>query len=139
VDRLQQLASQSPGDPQVRGVADAIGARLALARLDTAGAVEQLRRVRSMVPRQTLWWGIREPYALERLLLARLLAATGRSEEALGVVQVLGHHGPVTFLPLLQESLALHAELSARLGRADAAQYSAMLRSIATAGSRDSN
>jgi len=135
VDRLQQLAAESPADPQVRGVADAIGARLALARLDTAGAVERLRRVRSMVPRQALWWGIREPYALERLLLARLLAATGRPEEALDVAQVLGHHGPVMFLPLLRASLALRVELAQRLGlqvraRADQAMLQLVTLSV---------
>jgi serine/threonine-protein kinase len=130
VARLDQLVAGTPTDLQVRGISDAIGARLALARLDTAGAVERLERVRSIVPRQALWWGIQEPYALERLLLARLLAATGRFEEALTVTEVLGHHGPVMFLPLLPASLTLRVELAQRLGvktraRADQAMVQA--------------
>jgi tetratricopeptide (TPR) repeat protein len=129
-ERLENLAAASPADRTLAGIADAVGARLALARLDTAGAISRLQRVRSTVPSQTLWWGIREPYSLERLLLVRLLMARGRLDEALAAVQSLGHHGPVLFLPLLPESLELHAELSARLGRPDVKRYRMAMASL---------
>jgi tetratricopeptide (TPR) repeat protein len=101
---LQELATRS-GVPRDRVIADAIGARAALATGDTARAVSLLQGLRITVPREGLAFGFWEPLAGERMLLARLHVAQGRRSEARAIARDLGHAEPIAFLYFRPERL----------------------------------
>ena len=66
-----------------------------------------------------------------RLLLARLLLATGRPAEAITVAGAFDHREPSTFLPFVPASLELRYQAARRLGRnADARQYAERLEAL---------
>ena len=98
-------------------LASSLSARVALARGDTASALEQLR---GLVPTAddgtALAWNPWEALGGERLLLARLLLARGEARGALQVASNFDAPSPVTYLPYLPASLELRIEAAERLG-----------------------
>ena len=93
----------------------ALSAHVALARGDTSQSIALLRQLKSIDPPKPLSWGLASPFPLERLLLARLLAARQRYSEALQVAAVLDQPGPVMFLPLLPATLEVRLEAARAL------------------------
>ncbi len=66
-----------------------------------------------------------------RLLLARLLLATGRPAEAIAVAGALDHREPSTFLPFVPASLELRYQAARQLGRpADARRFAERLEAL---------
>ncbi len=94
-----------------------LNARVALARGDSVGAMEQLRY---LVPTTEDWtalsWNPWEALGGERLLLAQLLLARGEALAALQVASNFDAPSPITYLPYLPASLALRIEAAGRLG-----------------------
>jgi tRNA A-37 threonylcarbamoyl transferase component Bud32/tetratricopeptide (TPR) repeat protein len=111
-------AADSTGDPRVRVLADALAAHLALARADTTTALARLERLRPHASATQLGWELGDPLPFERFLLAELLLARGRPDEAIQVADTFDHPGPMMYLPLLPASLAL------RVHAAEAASHS---------------
>ncbi|MEZ0335644.1 MAG: hypothetical protein ACAI18_16735, partial [Gemmatimonadales bacterium] len=106
--------------------ARAMAARLLLARGDTAAAIETLRALLPVAPMGPLIWGYWEPLSAERLLLARLLLATGRPAEAMRVAETFDGPRSGTDLAFLPHSLDLRREAAQRMG--DRAKDAALAR-----------
>jgi tetratricopeptide (TPR) repeat protein len=100
-------------------VARLMRARLILFRGDTAAAIDSLRALRAVDPLPSQVWRYWEALAPERLLLARLLLARGRPEEALRVAETFDGQRTVVDLAFLPQSLELRADAAERLGDRD--------------------
>jgi tetratricopeptide (TPR) repeat protein len=125
---LRQLADE--GRPGTALYADAIGAQIALAKLDTATALSTLMTLNASVPHDTLDWALAYPLPVERLTLARLLYKQGRHEEALGAASAFDQQ-PIVFVPFLPASLELRIEAAEALGLTDLAEeYDRRLRRL---------
>jgi tetratricopeptide (TPR) repeat protein len=97
-------------------LAASLAARVALARGDSSGALERLRRLVPTADDVALVWNPWEGLGAERLLLARLLLARGEAVAALQVASNFDAPSAVTYLPYLPASLELRAKAAARLG-----------------------
>jgi hypothetical protein len=101
-----------------------LAARVALARGDSAAALEGLR---SLVPTaedgSALVYFPWEALGGERLLLARLLLARGEALAALQVASNFDAAASITYLPFLPASLALRLEAAERLGNRKLADH----------------
>ena len=134
-----KLAALEASDPDAARVDTLVAARLWLARGDTARAIRALEGARSRAPAETLAWDEQEALPTERLLLARLLLAEGRAEEALGIANVFDHSWPITFVAFLPESLAVRRDAARTLGRPDlVAMYTRRIDALARAGAAPS-
>ena len=115
-------------------VHDALAARLAVLRADTARAIGILW---SLTPRGTMSeiaWEPMAPLAEERLLLAKLLLAKGRYADALEVAGVLDTSAPMAYAQYLREALEVRIAAARALGRQrDAAVYQDRLTGLARA------
>ena len=98
-------------------LAAAVAARRDLLRADTAAALRRLRGISPLSPLDDLQWGIWESFGLERLLLARLLAARHQWEEAYQVASGFDHPQPVIYSMYLPASLVIRLEAARTLGR----------------------
>lgn len=129
IGEAEQMAARlsdraKAGDRPARLGAEALGAHLRLAHGDTIGAIQALRRLSPVAQREFIAWGTTEGLPMERITLARLLAATGDQAGALAVAEQLDHPAPVAFLPFLPVSLALRYSAARTLGRNEqAAEY----------------
>jgi hypothetical protein len=138
--QVQQLAAISSllddravhsGDKTDALLARSLSARLTLARADTAQAVAILRSLAPVGTRADLAWGLWEPLAGERLLLAQLLFAQGEYAEARRIASEFDYPQAAIFVLYLPESLALRVKAAERLGRQDeAAGYRTRLRAL---------
>jgi len=125
--RVRQIAD-SLASRRARGgtakdslLAPAVAAHAALAAGDTARAISLLPDLRSAGSRESILWDLPNALAPERFLLAQLLLARGRPEEALTVAGIFDHPQPTTFLIFLGPSLRLRAEAAEALARRGAA------------------
>ncbi len=126
--------AQATGDRAARLGADALAAHLRLARGDSAGAIEALRRLSPVAQREFIAWGTTEALPVERMTLAELLAAAGDQAGALAVAEQLDHPAPVAFLPFLPASLALRYSAARALGQRErAAEYRDRLEALGRA------
>jgi hypothetical protein len=117
IARHLALTADSSGEPRVRVLADALAAHLALARGDSATALVRLERLRPHASGTRIGWDLADPLPFEHFLLAELLIAQGRLEEALRVADTFDHPGPMMYLPLLPASLALRMRAAEGLDR----------------------
>jgi serine/threonine protein kinase/tetratricopeptide (TPR) repeat protein len=130
VDQLRKRA-QSTGDRLDRVLADAMTARLHLARGDTAVAKVQLLALRPAADRIYMSWGLWQSLPAERMALAEILLAEGDPSRAIDLASGFDHFEPVVYLLYLPRSLALRYRAATRLGRTDLAQgYANRLRKI---------
>jgi hypothetical protein len=97
--------------------AEALNGHLALARGDTAEAVQTFRSLRPIGSRTLLEWEIAEPLAVEKMQLARVLYALGDYAEARQVAEIFDHPQPIAFLPFLPASLELRYRSASAEGR----------------------
>ena len=74
------------------------GARVALAKGDTALATSLLQGLKLAVTRQKLAFGMWESLSGERMLLARLYLAKGQTSEAAFIARAMLHGEPIAFL-----------------------------------------
>ncbi len=114
---LTRASSKAP-DANTARFADALSAWLALQRGDSAAA-SRLRAVLATAGRDALVWGLSEPLAAHRLLLARYLLEKGKPQEAYAVASVMDHPSALAFLPYLPASLVLRREAGRAMGRTD--------------------
>jgi eukaryotic-like serine/threonine-protein kinase len=111
--RLRDLAEEGT-DPVTRVLADAARAHVSTARGDSASALSTLQALDPAFGRVVLDYGLVEPLAPERMLLAELLLARGDAEEAYRTAALFDHPGAAIFVPFVARSL----ELRARAARA---------------------
>jgi serine/threonine-protein kinase len=111
--RLAEVAEEG-ADPLVRVLADAARAHVMTARGDSAAALSALQSLDPAFGRVLLDYGLVEPLAPERMLLAELLLADGEAEEAYRTAALFDHPGAAIFVPFVARSL----ELRARAARA---------------------
>ena len=109
------------GNSDALRYAAALEARLALQRGDTT-AIDRLRTLFAIGNRDGLVWGISEPLAADRLLVATALLARGKAQESISLAEDMDHTSAVTFLPFLPASLALRRDAALALGRQDLAR-----------------
>ena len=101
-----------------------LAARVALARGDSAAALEGLRRLTPTAEDgSALVWNPWESLGGERLLLARMLFARGETMAALQVASNFDATASITYLPYLPASLALRLEAAERLGNRKLADH----------------
>jgi Tfp pilus assembly protein PilF len=96
--------------------AAAASAHATLARGDTGQAIERLRRLRPPTVDADLSWRFGDALPPERLLLARLLLATGQYRETLLAASVFDHPQPIMFVPYVAASLVIRYEAAIALG-----------------------
>jgi tetratricopeptide (TPR) repeat protein len=89
---------------------EALDGFLAIARADTAAAVRIFRELRLDVPAVVLEWGLVEPLAVERLVLAESALARRDFGEALRITSVFDHPAPVAYLPFLPQALSVRLQ-----------------------------
>lgn len=119
------------GDSFVTRSSQALAVGLGIGAGDTAAAITDLRRLLGFGRRENLAWTLAPPMAPARLLLARLLLATGRPAEAIAVAGALDHREPSTFLPFVPASLELRYQAARQLGRrADARRFAERLEAL---------
>ena len=134
--RLARMSAVSDSVAQAGGrrerlFAQSMRAHLALARGDTAAAIEALQRVTPSARRDSLTYELFEPLAVERSTLARLHYARGSYEAAMREASMLEHPEPAIYLAFLPLSLDIRARAAEKLDRRDlAAQYRARLRAV---------
>jgi hypothetical protein len=104
-DELARAAKQASTSLTGR-LAKALNARLAVMRGDTTTAIDLLRSILPFGRRESLEWNFGEPLPAERLLLAQLLLARGRPDDATAVAAAFDR-GPIAYLPFLPASLRL--------------------------------
>jgi hypothetical protein len=127
---LTGRAAGTPEAPEAR-FAQILDARLTLLAGDTAATLAKLQDAVSRGRFEALEWGISEALAPERLLLAELLLATGKTPEALSVAAIFDHQAPATFLPFLPASLVLRERAALALGRkVEAKRYAERLSAL---------
>jgi hypothetical protein len=116
-------------------IRDALDGHLALARDDTLEAIAHFRRLRVDVPSESVEWGLMEPLAIERLLLARLLAARGDHADAHRVASQFDHASPVTFLSFVRAAIDIRLNTARAAGRSDlVGRYRARLQRLQVPG-----
>jgi serine/threonine-protein kinase len=120
-DSLAARAAQL-NNPAVARFAQALAARMALLRGDTAAAIAGLRPALGAGRREHLDWDLGEPLASDRLLLAELLLARGQLREAISAAAIFDHQAPIVFLPYLPASLELRRRAALALGQKDEAR-----------------
>lgn len=111
--RLRADSTRARGDALL---ARAIDARQALAGADTSEAIRRLRALAPTAPRNEITWQMGEPLGAERLLLAQLLFARGRLDDAMRVASRLDAPEPFVYLLYLRPSLTLRANAARLLG-----------------------
>jgi tetratricopeptide (TPR) repeat protein len=127
---LKTKADES-GEREDTLFSDAVAAHLNLVEGDTLAAVRQLRDLAVTAPREHLVWGLAEPLAVEKSLLARLLLTTGEFEEANRVAGDFDHPAPVIYLTFLRQSLEVRFRAAEALNRHDlASRYMERLRAL---------
>jgi hypothetical protein len=133
VDAMRRLPL--PANLLMFGAADA---RYRLLTADTAGAIETLQRLRAVGTRAELLIALYEAFPAERLLLAELLLARNRPEEAYWAAAALDHPQPLLFTAFVPRSLALryHAA-SALTGAAWRSRAAEARRRLAAIGRSD--
>jgi len=107
-------------DPQTWLFYEALRGHHALARGDTSTAIDLLSALRPQATKNSLAWTYAESLAVERLILARLLLARGRYDDAIDVASTFDHPGPIVHLPLLTASLLARYSAATMLGRSEA-------------------
>jgi Tfp pilus assembly protein PilF len=108
-----------------------LNARLVLAKGDTDQAIAQLAALKPTAVRRDVAWQPWAALGVERLLLAELLVARGRYENALRVASQLDATEPVTYLLYLRPSLELRLRAARALGDTKlASRYEARLRGL---------
>jgi hypothetical protein len=95
----------------------ALGAHASLLRGDTTIAIDEMKALSSTARRDSVEWFAGESLPVTRLVLAELLLATGRYEEALIAASVFDHQSPVAFYPFFSRSLALRHSAARLLNR----------------------
>lgn len=131
--RLKALRAAIRADTQtvrlpLRGILDG---QLALGRGDTASAVQSFRSLRVNVPADRLEWGLAEPLAAERIVLAKSALSRGDFAEALRVAAVFDHPAPIAYLPFIPVALHLRVRAAQALSRPDLVRnYQARLRQL---------
>jgi hypothetical protein len=135
MDSIQRaFAALAVGNAMYQAFADAMAARLALVRGDTVGAIRRLERLHPVVPSSDVAWGVWEPMAAERLLLAQLLVGRGRGQEALDVADSFDR-ALIANLVHWRASLEVRARAAVAVGRLDLVRaYRDRLRTVATSG-----
>jgi hypothetical protein len=131
--QLKGLRDAMLADTQSTGLPlrAALDGQLALARSDTAAAVQRFRTLRLNVPAEALEWGLAEPLALERLVMARFALAHGNFAEAYLVATGFDHPAPVAYLAYVPLSLEIRLQAAQGMGRSDlAARFQARLRRL---------
>ena len=131
--RLKGLRDAMLADTQSTGMPLRAGldGQLALAHGDTAAAVRSFRTLRVNLPAGSLEWGLAEPLALERLVMAQFALARGNFSEAYLVATGFDHPAPVAYLPYLPRSLEIRMRAAEGMGRPDlAARAQARLRRL---------
>jgi hypothetical protein len=103
-------------------LANVVSAHLALARHDTAAALQQLARLAPNAPLEDLEWQPWEALAGERLTLAKLYLARGHYSLADQVAGRLEASQPVIHLAYLPAALAIRAAAATALGQTGSAE-----------------
>ncbi len=116
IARKLALEVDQPDGMPASVLARALEAQLSLLANDTASAIRQLRALAPASPHDSLTWGLSEPLAVERLVLARLLLARGEYAEALTVAEGFDHPGPAVYLPFVPASLVIRYRAAEALG-----------------------
>jgi tetratricopeptide (TPR) repeat protein len=118
---LEQLRDGVSAGPQVDGLPfrEALEGFLAIARADTAAAVRTFSELRLDVPAVTLEYGLVEPLAGERMVLAESALARRDFGDALRITSVFDHPAPVAYLPFLPQALAVRLQAARGLDRQD--------------------
>jgi hypothetical protein len=82
-------------------------------------------------PGDKTMWDESRPKGIERLALARLLAARGAHQDAIDIANIFDSPGPLTYLQFLPASLELRARAAKALGNSvDEAHYLARLTAL---------
>jgi serine/threonine protein kinase/tetratricopeptide (TPR) repeat protein len=135
--RVADSAVLSPADRRlVRIQAASAAAHAALAAGDTTGALARFRSlIREPIPGGLEFeWDVARPRGLDRLVLARLLLATGDARGALETASVLDSSSPAVFLLYVPAGLRLRIDAATALGDVALANvYRARLAALATA------
>ena len=118
LQRVLQREATKTRDADAIRYAAALGARLALQRGDST-AIVRMREIFAIGNRDALAWGIGEPLAADRLLVAEALLARGKALESLSIAARMDHTSAATFLPYLPSSLVLRRDAARALGRQD--------------------
>jgi hypothetical protein len=126
---LPSLLSEAHDDPlPLRSVLEG---HLALRRGDTTAAILRFRDLRLTIPVEELQWGLVEPLAIERMLLAKIALARGDYDEAHDVARVFDHPAPITYLPFVPFALDVRLRAAQGMGRTDlSALYEDRLRRL---------
>jgi len=120
-------------NPATARFADVLSSRVVLLEGDTAAAISGLRAALGTGKREELDWGLGESLAPDRLLLADLLLARGRPQEAIAIAAIFDHQAPIVFLPYLPASLTLRRRAALALGEErEARRYESRLASLGT-------
>jgi hypothetical protein len=114
VRRLDEAADRD-GDPHTGALARAARAHLLVAEGDTTAALATLRGLNPAFPPNVLDYGLVEPLAPERLLLAELLLATGKPSQAYDAAEILDHPGAAIFVPFVAKSLVVRVRAAEAL------------------------
>jgi hypothetical protein len=110
----------------------AVGARIPLLAGDTVEAVRLLQQLSPTAAREDIAWQLWESLGAERLLLAQILYARGRFDEAIRVANSLDAPEPIAYLIYLRPSLELRIKAEKQLGRnAQATTLEQRLRMLA--------
>jgi tetratricopeptide (TPR) repeat protein len=120
-DELQSRADTG-GSRSDSLLARAVRAHAALAGGDSAEALRQFGELVPTAPGDELVWELAEPLAVERLVLMRLLMASGRMAEALEVGAVFDSPVPLIHLLFVRESLELRLEAARAMAYEDLAR-----------------
>jgi tetratricopeptide (TPR) repeat protein len=105
--------------------------QLALARGDTAAAVQSFRALRVDAPAEELQWDLVLPLAVQRLVLARFALSQGNFAEALRIAAAFDHPSPIAFLPFLPRALEIRLAAARALGKPDlVSRYEGRLRRL---------
>jgi hypothetical protein len=130
---LEQLHAVTMLEPPPDGLPfrDALDAFLAIARADTVSAVRKLHSLRFDVPADVLQWGLVEPLAMERMVLAESALTSRDYREALRITSVFDHPAPVAYLPFLPQALSVRLRAARGLDRPDLVnRYQSRMRSL---------
>jgi serine/threonine-protein kinase len=121
VDAMDR-SSAAGGGPRAALYAAALRAHLQVVRGDTTAAIAQYRALSPILNEDDLEWDWGGAFAIERLELAKLLLARGEHRAARDVASLFDHQGPITYLILLPESLAIRYQAAIAMGNSEAAQ-----------------
>jgi serine/threonine-protein kinase len=112
-----RVFTDSTGAGADRLVAAGAAARLAVLRGDTAAAIRLLEQLRPASALGDLTWDLWEAAAVERLLLAQLLLATGDFAKAIEVAELFDSPRSQIHLLYLPASLQIRLRAAAGLGQ----------------------